>query len=169
MDWFALEAKNRALENAQLLTELQFLKAQINPPFLFNTLHNLYYLAYTHSPITPEVVAQLAQIISYRGGLQPAARAAETGNRAYGLRPQPEAAPHKPSRLPWPWALRLAAGCPQRLLALGVPRLCRPLSGPALIGSWRFAGPPLRARFHSLNVFPCPLLLPQPYENSSLF
>jgi hypothetical protein len=63
--WFALEAKTKALENAQLLTELQFLKAQINPHFLFNTLNNLYYLAYTQSPKTPEVVAQLAQMMRY--------------------------------------------------------------------------------------------------------
>ena len=65
VDWFALEAKTKALENAQLLTELQFLKAQVNPHFLFNTLNNLYYLAYTQSPKTPEVVAQLAQMMRY--------------------------------------------------------------------------------------------------------
>ena len=63
--WFELEAKTKALENAQLTTELQFLKAQINPHFLFNTLNNLYYLAYTQSPNTPEVVATLAQMMRY--------------------------------------------------------------------------------------------------------
>lgn len=63
--WFELEAKTKALENAQLTTELQFLKAQINPHFLFNTLNNLYYLAYTQSPNTPEVVARLAQMMRY--------------------------------------------------------------------------------------------------------
>jgi hypothetical protein len=63
--WFELEAKTKALENAQLATELQFLKAQINPHFLFNTLNNLYYLAYTQSPNTPEVVARLAQMMRY--------------------------------------------------------------------------------------------------------
>lgn len=63
--WFELEAKTKALENAQLTTELQFLKAQINPHFLFNTLNNLYYLAYTQSPNTSEVVARLAQMMRY--------------------------------------------------------------------------------------------------------
>lgn len=63
--WFELEARTKALENAQLTTELQFLKAQINPHFLFNTLNNLYYLAYTQSPNTPEVVARLAQMMRY--------------------------------------------------------------------------------------------------------
>ena len=65
VSWFALEARAKALENAQLATELQLLKAQINPHFLFNTLNNLYYLAYTQSPNTPEVVAQLAQMMRY--------------------------------------------------------------------------------------------------------
>ena len=63
--WFELEAKTKALENVQLTAELQFLKAQINPHFLFNTLNNLYYLAYTQSPNTPEVVAKLAQMMRY--------------------------------------------------------------------------------------------------------
>lgn len=65
VNWFALEAKTKALENEQLHSELRFLKAQINPHFLFNTLNNLYYLAYTQSPKTPEVVAQLAQMMRY--------------------------------------------------------------------------------------------------------
>lgn len=65
LDWFALEAKTKALENARLLAELQFLKAQINPHFLFNTLNNLYYLAYTQSPHTPAVVARLAHMMRY--------------------------------------------------------------------------------------------------------
>lgn len=65
VSWFELEAKAKASENARLATELKFLKAQINPHFLFNTLNNLYYLAYTQSPHTPEVVAKLAQMMRY--------------------------------------------------------------------------------------------------------
>jgi two-component system sensor histidine kinase AlgZ len=63
--WFALEAKAKALENENLTAELRYLKGQLNPHFLFNTLNNLYYLAYTHSPHTPEVVATLAQMMRY--------------------------------------------------------------------------------------------------------
>jgi two-component system sensor histidine kinase AlgZ len=65
VEWFALEAKTKALENEHLTAELRFLKAQINPHFLFNTLNNLYYLAYSQSPNTPEVVAKLAQMMRY--------------------------------------------------------------------------------------------------------
>jgi LytS/YehU family sensor histidine kinase len=47
------------------MAELNFLKAQINPHFLFNTLNNLYYLAFTQSPNTTEVIAKLSQMMRY--------------------------------------------------------------------------------------------------------
>lgn len=65
VDWFEFEAKQKTVENERLTAELNFLKAQINPHFLFNTLNNLYYLAYTKSPNTPEVIAKLSQMMRY--------------------------------------------------------------------------------------------------------
>lgn len=53
------------LENRQLNSELRFLKAQVNPHFLFNTLNNLYYLAVNKSEQTPEVVAKLSGMMRY--------------------------------------------------------------------------------------------------------
>lgn len=64
-DWFQLEARKKELENASLSSELRFLKAQINPHFLFNTLNNLYYLAFTQSPNTVEVISKLSQMMRY--------------------------------------------------------------------------------------------------------
>ena len=64
-DWFVLEAKKKEVENEKLTAELNFLKAQINPHFLFNTLNNLYYLAYTQSPNTTEVIEKLSQMMRY--------------------------------------------------------------------------------------------------------
>ncbi len=64
-DYFELEARSRELENQQLTSELQFLKAQINPHFLFNTLNNLYYLAINESSRTPEVIAKLSGMMRY--------------------------------------------------------------------------------------------------------
>lgn len=64
-DWFELEAKRKEVENEKLTAELRFLKAQINPHFLFNTLNNLYYLAFTNSPNTTEVIAKLSQMMRY--------------------------------------------------------------------------------------------------------
>ncbi len=53
------------LENRQLTSELRFLKAQVNPHFLFNTLNNLYYLAVNQSEQTPEVIAKLSGMMRY--------------------------------------------------------------------------------------------------------
>jgi two-component system sensor histidine kinase AlgZ len=64
-DWFELEARKKEIENEKLTAELNFLKAQINPHFLFNTLNNLYYLAYTKSENTTEVIAKLSQMMRY--------------------------------------------------------------------------------------------------------
>lgn len=65
VDWFELEAKKKEMENEKLIAELNFLKAQINPHFLFNTLNNLYYLAYSKSENTTEVIAKLSQMMRY--------------------------------------------------------------------------------------------------------
>jgi two-component system, LytTR family, sensor histidine kinase AlgZ len=64
-DWFELAEKQREMENQRLTAELNFLKAQINPHFLFNTLNNLYYLAYTQSANTTEVISKLSQMMRY--------------------------------------------------------------------------------------------------------
>jgi len=65
VDWFEFDARTKAIENEKLFAELNFLKAQINPHFLFNTLNNLYYLAYTQSPNTMEVIEKLSQMMRY--------------------------------------------------------------------------------------------------------
>lgn len=65
VDWFELEARKKEMENEKLIAELNFLKAQINPHFLFNTLNNLYYLAYSKSANTTEVIAKLSQMMRY--------------------------------------------------------------------------------------------------------
>src|SRR5690606_30977592 len=64
-DWFALAARQREIDNQRLMAELNFLRAQINPHFLFNTLNNLYYLAYSRSSNTTEVIARLSQMMRY--------------------------------------------------------------------------------------------------------
>jgi two-component system, LytTR family, sensor histidine kinase AlgZ len=64
-DWFELEAKKKEIENEKLIAELRFLKAQINPHFLFNTLNNLYSLAFMNSPNTTVVIDKLSQMMRY--------------------------------------------------------------------------------------------------------
>lgn len=45
--------------------QLQFLKAQINPHFLFNTLNNIYALAVLKSEDTPQMILKLSELLRY--------------------------------------------------------------------------------------------------------
>jgi two-component system, LytTR family, sensor kinase len=59
--------EQRALqaEAERIKAELSFLKAQINPHFLFNTLNNIYSLAVTKSEHTADAVMKLSNIMRY--------------------------------------------------------------------------------------------------------
>ncbi len=46
-------------------SELQFLKSQINPHFLFNNLNNLYSYAIENSPKTPAIILELSSVLRY--------------------------------------------------------------------------------------------------------
>ncbi|MBD1395294.1 sensor histidine kinase [Mucilaginibacter glaciei] len=64
-DWFLNERIQRDLENQRLSAELSFLKSQINPHFLFNSLNSIYSLAYQKSDTTPEAILKLSEIMRY--------------------------------------------------------------------------------------------------------
>ncbi|WP_338877423.1 sensor histidine kinase (plasmid) [Spirosoma sp. SC4-14] len=65
VDWFTFQQKRRELENTQLRTELSFLRSQLNPHFLFNTLNALYGLAIKQSADTSAGIMQLSQLMRY--------------------------------------------------------------------------------------------------------
>ena len=65
IDWFLNERIQRDLENQRLSAELAFLKSQINPHFLFNSLNSIYSLAYQRSETTPEAILKLSEIMRY--------------------------------------------------------------------------------------------------------
>ena len=65
VDWFLNERIQRDLENQRLSAELSFLKSQINPHFLFNSLNSIYSLAYQRSETTPEAILKLSEIMRY--------------------------------------------------------------------------------------------------------
>lgn len=46
-------------------SELQYLKSQINPHFLFNNLNNLYSYAIENSPKTPSIILELSSVLRY--------------------------------------------------------------------------------------------------------
>jgi two-component system LytT family sensor kinase len=63
--WLRSEAHNKEIANEKLNAELSFLKAQINPHFLFNTLNNIYALASAQSEHTAAAVMKLSNIMRY--------------------------------------------------------------------------------------------------------
>lgn len=64
-DYILLLQKQEELRRRQASAELNLLKSQVQPHFLFNTLNNLYYLAYKKSKKTPQVIAKLSEIMRY--------------------------------------------------------------------------------------------------------
>jgi LytS/YehU family sensor histidine kinase len=64
-EWFRHERDRRILEQQKTQSELRFLKSQINPHFLFNTLNNLYALTLKKSDTAPEIVLKLSDMMRY--------------------------------------------------------------------------------------------------------
>jgi len=65
--WDALkkQAQIDELETTIQESELQFLRSQINPHFLFNNLNNLYSYALQESPKTPEIILEMSGVLRY--------------------------------------------------------------------------------------------------------
>jgi len=65
LDW--MKSQNEAIElrQQQLSAELKFLKNQINPHFLFNTLNNLYTLSYMKDDRAAPMVVKLSEMMRY--------------------------------------------------------------------------------------------------------
>lgn len=58
-----LQQRELLLQNRQ--SELSFLRSQINPHFLFNSLNNIYSLAYRHSDRVLPAIAGLSELLRY--------------------------------------------------------------------------------------------------------
>lgn len=52
-------------QQEKLTTELQLLKAQVHPYFLFNTLNSIYSFSIANSPKTPGLILKLSSLLSY--------------------------------------------------------------------------------------------------------
>lgn len=63
--WYQKEQANRQLAQETLLVELQVLKAQVHPHFLFNTLNNIYSLTLRQSETASEIVQKLLGLLRY--------------------------------------------------------------------------------------------------------
>lgn len=63
--WYLEQQQTKLLEKEKLESELKFLKAQIHPHFLFNTLNNLYSLTLKKSDKAPDIVLKLSGLLDY--------------------------------------------------------------------------------------------------------
>lgn len=64
-DWIRHQRELQELEKQTMQSELRFLKSQINPHFLFNTLNNLYALTLKKSDKAPDIVLKLSAMMRY--------------------------------------------------------------------------------------------------------
>ncbi len=64
-EWKNQEKEQAELQSKTIESELRFLKTQINPHFLFNTLNSLYALTLKKSDAAPDVVLMLSEMMRY--------------------------------------------------------------------------------------------------------
>ena len=65
LDHFELLRQIQERKSQQVTAELNLLKSQVQPHFLFNALNNIYYLSYTKSDMAPQSIARLSDIMRY--------------------------------------------------------------------------------------------------------
>ncbi|MGH2564033.1 MAG: histidine kinase [Ginsengibacter sp.] len=63
--WIQKQRENEALAREKINTELQLLKIQINPRFLFHSLHAVKQHIIAGSPRSPKLILQVADLLSY--------------------------------------------------------------------------------------------------------
>ncbi len=63
--WRLSKEEYQKLMRDKVEAELKFLKIQLNPHFLFNTLNNLYYLTTEKSEKAPQAILQLSEMLDY--------------------------------------------------------------------------------------------------------
>lgn len=63
--WYRQKKEIMEAQQQRLSAELQLLKSQVHPHFLFNTLNNLYSLTLHQSSRAPEIVLKLSQLLRF--------------------------------------------------------------------------------------------------------
>jgi len=65
MAYFELKQQSEKMLVQKSQAELNLLKSQVQPHFLFNTLNNIYYEAYREAPRTAKLIERLSDIMRY--------------------------------------------------------------------------------------------------------
>ncbi|TYP98140.1 histidine kinase [Tenacibaculum adriaticum] len=64
-EWYKMEKQKVLVESQKITSELSFLKAQLNPHFLFNSLNSIYSLANKKSDDTTVAIVTLSELMRY--------------------------------------------------------------------------------------------------------
>lgn len=64
-NWYRTKQREQELQKEQAAAELTFLRSQINPHFLFNSINDIYSLTYQHSDQAPVALLKLSEILRY--------------------------------------------------------------------------------------------------------
>lgn len=64
-NWYAAQERQKEIEFEKTTTELSFLKSQINPHFLFNTLNNIYTLSVLRPEQASDAILKLSDLMRY--------------------------------------------------------------------------------------------------------
>jgi hypothetical protein len=64
--WYGSQAKIQKLENEKIKSELDFLKAQVNPHFLFNTLNAVYFSIDEQNKKGREILFNFSEMLRYQ-------------------------------------------------------------------------------------------------------
>lgn len=63
--WWLKQKETEQVAKEKTKAELQLLKAQVHPHFLFNTLNNIYFFTLSGSPKAPEMISKLSGLLHY--------------------------------------------------------------------------------------------------------
>lgn len=64
-NWYKNNQRQQELQKEKAAAELTFLRSQLNPHFLFNTLNDIYSLTYQKSELAPEALLKLSELLRY--------------------------------------------------------------------------------------------------------
>ena len=64
--WNRTKKREQALEKEKLETELNFLKYQFNPHFLFNTINSIFFLIHKNPDMASESLAKFSELLRYQ-------------------------------------------------------------------------------------------------------